>query len=400
VGGVQGQLAHAGGVRQGPGLEALLERAGEPLEPELAAEEEDLGEAAVAVGSRERQVAGAQEDRVGAREGGAAERRSRLAREGVEVVGQLEHGRAARVAARVRGDEVRSAVELDPVDEALGAQRRPGAGDRHRVAYAVDVHHRDLVGHHRAAHRGREGAGGQLAEGSALQPPGIGVAGPFSLAPGAQVPVQIGEVRERARDRHERVPAYVADEVLDRALLVAGARRAEAALEQVVSAQGAEALVLFASRPGKDLGDRGLGVVVPKLGGHAPEELEGRDVAGEEGLEPLRRVGGHEGYLGGLGAQAEEGDLGAHPGDRHHGAAEVGLRDLAEGGFERHEGLAGTGAAQTRDRLADGDLGAGEAVLADQAVVDAPRRVALLSRRRLVVGEPLPHHVEVGTHDR
>ena len=149
--------------------------------------------------------------------------------------------------------------------------------------------------------------------------------------------------------------------------------------------------MLLARRAGEDAHDRRLGVVVPELGENAAEEGERLDVAGEEGLEALGRVGDHEGHLGGLGAQAEEGDLGAHAGDRDDGAAEVGLGDPAEGRLERHVGLGLALAAQPRDRLAHGDLGAGEAVLVDEAVVDAPRRVALLGRRALVVGEPLPH---------
>ena len=122
-------------------------------------------------------------------------------------------------------------------------------------------------------------------------------------------------------------------------------------------------------------------------------------MAGEEGLEALRRVGDHEGYLGGLGAQAEEGNFGALAGERHHGAAEVGLGDLPPGRLERHVDLE-VFAAQPRDRFAHRDLGPGKAVFAGEAVVDAPRGVALLSRRALVVAEPLADEFEIGSHHR
>ena len=46
-----------------------------------------------------------------------------------------------------------------------------------------------------------------------------------STEPAAQMPVELCHVGERARVRHERVAARVADEVLDRALLVAGSRQ-------------------------------------------------------------------------------------------------------------------------------------------------------------------------------
>jgi hypothetical protein len=80
-------------------------------------------------------------------------------------------------------------------------------------------------------------------------------------------------------------------------------------------------------------------------------------------------------------------------------AAEVGLGDATPGRLERHVGLEAL-AAQARDRPAHGHLSAGEAVFVYEAVVDAPRGVALLGRRALVVGEPLAHQVEVGVHDR
>ena len=99
--------------------------------------------------------------------------------------------------------------------------------------------------------------------------------------------------------------------------------------------------MLVADGPGEDAHHGRLGVVVPELGEDAAEELEGLDVTGQEGLELLRRVGDHERHLGGLGAQAEEGDLDALAGDGHHGGAEVGLGDLAAGRLEWHEYLTG-----------------------------------------------------------
>ena len=87
---------------------------------------------------------------------------------------------------------------------------------------------------------------GELLQGGALDPPGLAVA--LALAPGAQMLVQGAERGERARVGHERVSAHVADEVLDRALLVATPGRAEARSEEVVRAQRREALVLLARR--------------------------------------------------------------------------------------------------------------------------------------------------------
>jgi len=86
---------------------------------------------------------------------------------------------------------------------------------------------------------------------------------------------------------HERVSAHVAYEVLHRPLLVAARRRAEVRVEQVVGPKRTQPLVLDAIRSRQDLGHRGLGIVVPDLAEHTAEELEGGDVAGEQGLEPL-----------------------------------------------------------------------------------------------------------------
>lgn len=110
--------------------------------------------------------------------------------------------------------------------------------------------------------------------------PGLAVTLMFTFTPGAQMGVELFEAGKAARVGHQGVAAYVADQVLDRALLVAGTRPTEARAEQVVGAQDAEQLVLDASRAGQDLGDRRLGVVVPELGRNTAEEGKGFDVAG------------------------------------------------------------------------------------------------------------------------
>lgn len=126
----QGVVATEVGGRQMHG-HRRPERLGQTPQTQLATEQQHLGEAPVTVGTPDGQVADAAKDRVGAGQGGAAQGGPRLAGKRLEVVGKIEHGGDALVAASMLGDTSSTMVELDTIDEALGPQGCLGVGDRH-----------------------------------------------------------------------------------------------------------------------------------------------------------------------------------------------------------------------------------------------------------------------------
>ena len=139
--------------------------------------------------------------------------------------------------------------------------------------------------------------------------------------------------------------------------------------------------------PGQDLDDGGLRVVVPDLPEGAAEEREGRHVAGEEGFELLGGVGDDEGHPGVLGPQAEEEDALGAARDEDLRLAEVGLGHLAGDGLQGDEDLR-QASPEFSHRPAHRHLGAGEVVFFDQAIVGAPRGVALFAGGLLVRFQP------------
>jgi len=111
------------------------------------------------------------EDRIGAGQRRARQRRPGLVLEGVEGVGQIEHYGASFVAALVDGDAHRAVEDLDALDEALASQHAAHICHRHRVAGASHGHHRGLADHDRPGHRRRERVDGQRMKGRGLDLP-------------------------------------------------------------------------------------------------------------------------------------------------------------------------------------------------------------------------------------
>ena len=102
-----------------------------------------------------------------------------------------------------------------------------------------------------------------------------------------QVGVQGLERGKGAGVGHERVAAHVADQVLDRALLVAARRRAEAGVEQVVGPQALKRSCSMRSGPERILVTAVFGLSYQISTKTPPKNCEGLDVTGEEGFELL-----------------------------------------------------------------------------------------------------------------
>ena len=189
--------------------------------------------------------------------------------------------------------------------------------------------------------------------------------------------IELGEAGE-GWDRHQKAAARIADQALDLAFVVAFARPAEPIEEQIVRLQLGKRARPLALAITEEAADRQLGVVVENRLRRTAQEGEGRIVAVEESLDPLRRVGLDEAGIRVRQVEAEEVDLLPDTTDHRHRLAEVDL-GVAKRMGERHEHLlrAGMPLAQV---VLDDRVAARKAVLGPQALEDPLGRMPLLGR--------------------
>lgn len=190
-----------------------------------------------------------------------------------------------------------------------------------------------------------------------------------------------------------------ADFALDAALLMRAlkADQGELRLEHEVRPQGDEAVGLDAPAALEDLLDRRSEVVVAHQRRDAAEELERLGVAFEERLLGLVEERGRERRARVTQAQMEEMNLRAPPAEQHPRLAPVDLALDPRRVQLRHERLADLAEryATLAHVAADLPLGDLRAVLGDQALPDAPRRVALLARRIAIGQQPRVDHTAI-----
>ena len=141
------------------------------------------------------------------------------------------------------------------------------------------------------------------------------------------------------RDRHHEPAPGGLHQGLDLALVVALAGPAEAVAEQVVRLQMRERLRAPTRAVAQDPRHRKRRVVIEDRARHPAEEGEGADMAVEEGLGRLTRIGLDEPDVGMGQDQAEEGNLLPPAPDLHHRLAEVDL-GVARRVMQRHKSLA------------------------------------------------------------
>ena len=179
------------------------------------------------------------------------------------------------------------------------------------------------------------------------------------------------------RDRHQEVAPHIADHPLDLPLVVALAGTAEPVREQVVGLEFREGPGAFTASIPQDPGHRQLGVVVQDALGHSTQECEGRDMAVQEGLGGLGRVGLDEASVAMGQVQDEAVGFLFHPADDHPGLAKVALgvaRRMGQG----HEHLLRPAAVLPHVVLDYGVLAA-EPMLVPEPLEDPLGCVALLS---------------------
>ena len=190
--------------------------------------------------------------------------------------------------------------------------------------------------------------------------------------------VQIGHLRDR---HHERAPRRL-HQGFHLALVVALAGTPEAVAEQIVRLKMRERLGAPTGAVAQDPRHRQRRVVIEDRARNPAEEGEGADMAVQERLRRLLRIGLHEPDIGMRQDQAEEGDLLAKPSDLDHRLAEVDL-GMARRVVQRNEGLARRLAAGPDIVLHD-RVAAREPVLVPQTLEDPMRRVPLLARNRRI----------------
>ena len=322
-----------------------------------------------------------------------------LSGEQLQVVVELGGGLTAAAEALVAGDDRRR----DP---------QPDQADRDRVAVPAD---RDqslgvdpgpgglgaVEGLGRKRPQKRRLARERLADSLTTAADGAAEVG---RAGGEEAGVQLGEVGELG-DRDEVVAAEAADLALDAALLVGALFAAAGELrgEQVMGAQGDEAIGFQPPAASEHLRHGRAQVVVADGRKGAAEEGEGADVALEEGLLGLaseglaeagpRKTGAHQEQWDGA-ALAAEADLGLAPVDLGLGG---GVVDQGHEGFIDQDAELGPALSHVAADLALGDRGA---ALVDQPPIDAVGGVALLAWRLAVSDQPGVDRLVVGSQCR
>ena len=186
--------------------------------------------------------------------------------------------------------------------------------------------------------------------------------------------VQIGHLWDR---HHERAPRRL-HQGFHLALVVALAGTPEAVAEQIVRLQMAERLGALAFPVAQDPRHCQRRVVIEDRARNPAEEGEGADMAVEERLRRLLRIGLQEPDVGMGQDQAEEGDLLAKAPDLDHRLAEVDL-GMARRVMQRNEGLAHRLPLRAHIVL-DDRVAAREPVLVPKTLEDPMRRVPLLAR--------------------
>src|SRR5215207_4255404 len=152
---------------------------------------------------------------------------------------------------------------------------------------------------------------------------------------------QIGVQRLEAleyRDWYEEVPARIADQPFDFALVVAFARSAEPILEQIVRLQLGEHARPLPLAITEDASHRNLGVVIQDRLWNPAKECERPNVAVAEGFRCLGRIADHEAGVRMRQVKSEEVDLALDATDDADGFTKVCL-SMPWRMHQRHEHL-------------------------------------------------------------
>ena len=182
---------------------------------------------------------------------------------------------------------------------------------------------------------------------------------------------------------HQEIAPRVAHQALRLAFVIALAGTPEPVVEQVVGLELGEGTGALAPAVAQYLRHRQPGNVVEDALGHSAQEGKGRDVAVQEGLGGLGRIGLYEAAVAVGQVQDEAVNLSLHRADYHQGLAKVTL-GMARSVGQRHEHLPNTLPALP-DVVLDDGVPAVKPVFVSEPLVDALGGVALLPGDLMVV---------------
>lgn len=332
--------------------------------------------------------------------------RGRASGERHQVMHGIEHLLARGIAARVRGDDPIVVYDLNAIDVALHRHGLESDVTRDAVRHIVEARELVLVDFRRLANAGVETVRRQ----SRGLPPVV--LEPFadralriarrtrSIVPAAlpQVSVEFGQI-VHAGNRSPPATLQRLHAILDDRLFVAAGRHAEQRFEHVVARQGCVSRVQFAITTAEQLSRHRRRVVPPHFSRNAIEELERLHHAFEDRFGPFGRQSDRKRRVGIRPRQNQHRHLPPAVGKVDGNLAEVRFQPLAGSVIERDERLAFF-VAVLLDEPANRVVTAGVAVLVPQPFKQPHRRVPLLGRLRLVVGENLQDPVMKRTQPR
>jgi len=309
-----------------------------------------------------------------------------------QIVQRIEHLVPRLVTPPVAGNHAIAMDHVHPIDVAFHGDRLERVGTRHAVLHVLETHQLILVDLPRPHHARIEGVPGQRQGGRAVSfqefadrtVGAVAIPLAFRAATCQQVRIQLVEV---LRLRHRRRPAALKrlDAVLHVRLLVAAGRHAEQRLEHVMTGQRGITRMqptLSARQQGQS---HRLRVVPPDFSRHAPEVLEASNHALQNGFRTLRRQSHGKRGVRVRPHQDQHRNGPTALGEIHVDLPKIRFHPLARIVHERNERLSLPPA--TLGHVASHRVVAALISLGFQPLEDPHRRVTLLPRRRLVLGE-------------
>ena len=202
---------------------------------------------------------------------------------------RLDDPFAPGVTSSVRGDHALRRDHVDPVDIGFDRHCRERPAPRHAVTIGVEPHGLILIDLGRGRHERVKGMGRQRQRRLFILfeqfPDRLGLARHTVVQPGQGAPpqrrVELGQILY-CRDRRRPVSLEIVDAVFHIGLLVAPRRHTEAGIEAIVTGQGLVPPMQLTLAAFQNRRRHGLGIIPPDLPGHAPEERQALDHAGQD----------------------------------------------------------------------------------------------------------------------
>ncbi len=311
-----------------------------------------------------------------------------------QVMQRVEHHVTAVIRAGMIGDHLSGATDNDADHEALDPDRAVAICDRHRVVVTAIPHHRCRCDLATLQLTGLEGCAGQIlhCRRIGLQPfvdAGL-VSAQDIVLPFAALLFQVSVERipvRKGRDRHHEVAPPVADQPLDRSLVVPLAGTAVAIPDHIMRQHCAEPLGSLPGAVRQDPRHQAAVIVIEDRQGNRPKESKGMHMPIQPGLGGCRRIGPDKTRIALRQIKGEEVRLPLNAANHDRRFTKIRLR-MPGRMAERHEHLFAR-ALPGPDAVFDDCVSAIKAALVAQPLKDTLCGVAPLARTRFVLSKPL-----------